>query len=79
MSEDIFDDIKNMREILIKNITKSNANINNINKAKKIHNELGIMLDIWTDKDNIKTLSKDDMNDIFNTSKLIIKKANDLL
>ena len=79
MSEDIFDDIKNMRDILIKNITKSNANINNINKAKKIHNELGIMLDIWTDKDNIKTLSKDDMNDIFNTSKLIIKKANDLL
>ena len=79
MSEDIFDDIKNMRDILIKNITKSNANINNINKAKKIHNELGIMLDIWTDKDNVKTLSKDDMNDIFNTSKLIIKKANDLL
>ena len=79
MSEYIFDDIKNMRDILIKNITKSNANINNINKAKKIHNELGIMLDIWTDKDNIKTLSKDDMNDIFNTSKLIIKKANDLL
>ena len=79
MSEDIFDDIKNMRNILIKNITKSNANIDNINKAKKIYNELGIMLDIWTDKNNIKTLSKDDMNDIFNTSKLIIKKANDLL
>ena len=79
MSEDIFDDIKNMRDILIQNIGKSNANINNINKAKKIHNELGIMLDIWTDKNNIKTLSKDDMNDIFNTSKLIIKKANDLL
>ena len=37
------------------------------------------MLDIWTDKDNVKTLSRDDMNDIFNTSKLIIKKANDLL
>ena len=79
MSEDIFDDIKNMRDILIQNISKSNANIDNINKAKKIHNELEIMLDIWTDKDNIKTLSKDDMNDIFNTSKLIIKKANDLL
>ena len=43
MSEDIFDDIKNMRDILIKNITKSNANINNINKAKKIHNELEII------------------------------------
>ena len=79
MSEDIFDDIKNMRNILIQNISKSNANIDNINKAKKIHNELEIMLDIWTDKDNVKTLSKDDMNDIFNTSKLIIKKANDLL
>ena len=79
MSEDIFDDIKNMRDVLIQNISKSNANIDNINKAKKIHNELGIMLDIWTDKDNVKTLSKDDMNDIFNTSKLIIKKANDLL
>ena len=79
MSEDIFDDIKNMRDILIQNISKSNANIDNINKAKKIHNELEIMLDIWTDKDNVKTLSKDDMNDIFNTSKLIIKKANDLL
>ena len=79
MSEDIFDDIKNMINILIQNIRKSNANIDNINKAKKIHNELGIMLDIWTDKDNVKTLSKDDMNDIFNTSKLIIKKAYDLL
>ena len=79
MSEDIFDDIKNMRDILIQNISKSNANIDNINKAKKIHNELEIMLDIWTDKDNVKTLSRDDMNDIFNTSKLIIKKANDLL
>ena len=79
MSEDIFDDIKNMRDILIQNISKSNANIDNINKAKKTHNELEIMLDIWTDKDNVKTLSKDDMNDIFNTSKLIIKKANDLL
>ena len=79
MSEDIFDDIKNMRDVLIQNISKSNANIDNINKAKKIHNELEIMLDIWTDKDNVKTLSKDDMNDIFNTSKLIIKKANDLL
>ena len=79
MSEDIFDDIKNMRNILIQNISKSNANIDNINKAKKINNELEIMLDIWTDKDNVKTLSKDDMNDIFNTSKLIIKKANDLL
>ena len=78
MSEDIFDDIKNMRDILIQNISKSNANIDNINKAKKIHNELEIMLDIWTDKDNVKTLSKDDMNDIFNTSKLKIKKANDL-
>ena len=79
MSEDIFDDIKNMRDVLIQNISKSNANIDNINKAKKIHNELEIMLDIWTDKDNVKTLSRDDMNDIFNTSKLIIKKANDLL
>ena len=79
MSEDIFDDIKNMRDILIQNISKSNANIDNINKAKKIHNELEIMLDIWTDKDDVKTLSRDDMNDIFNTSKLIIKKANDLL
>ena len=79
MYENIFNDIKKMRDILIQDIGKSNANIDNINKAKKIHNELGIMLDIWTDKDNVKTLSKDDMNDIFNTSKLIIKKANDLL
>tara|TARA_B100000029_G_scaffold516705_1_gene632952 strand:+ start:25896 stop:26135 length:240 start_codon:yes stop_codon:yes gene_type:complete len=79
MYENIFNDIKKMRDILIQNIGKSNADIDNINKAKKIHNELGIMLDIWTDKDNVKTLSKEDIDDIFNTSKLIIKKANDLL
>tara|TARA_Y100000590_G_scaffold140026_1_gene160530 strand:- start:49 stop:288 length:240 start_codon:yes stop_codon:yes gene_type:complete len=79
MYENIFNDIKKMRDILIQDIGKSNANIDNINKAKKIHNELGIMLDIWTDKDNVKTLSKEDIDDIINTSKLIIKKANDLL
>ena len=37
------------------------------------------MLSIWTDDENIKTLSENDKNDILNTSKLIIKKANDLL
>ena len=79
MSEDIFIKINKMRDLLNQNIINSKSNSDNINKAKKIHNELEIMLDIWTDKDNVKTLSRDDMNDIFNTSKLIIKKANDLL
>lgn len=79
MSEDIFIEINNMKEILNQNIIYSNASKDNIIKAKKIHNELGIMLSIWTDDDNMKTLSENDKNDILNTSKLIIKKANDLL
>ena len=79
MSEDIFIEINNMKEILNQNIIYSNASKDNIIKAKKIHNELGIMLSIWTDDDNMKTLSENDKDDIFNTSKLIIKKANDLL
>ena len=60
MSEDIFIEINNMKEILNQNIIYSNASKDNIIKAKKIHNELGIMLSIWTDDENIKTLTEDD-------------------
>ena len=79
MSEDIFIKINKMRDLLNQNIINSKSNSDNIIKAKKIYNEIGIMLSIWTDDDNMKTLSENDKNDIFNTSKLIIKKANDLL
>ena len=79
MSEDIFIEINNMKEILNQNIIYSNASKDNIIKAKKIHNELGIMLSIWTDDENIKTLTKDDKKNILNTTKLIIKKAKELL
>ena len=79
MSEDIFIEINNMKEILNQNIIYSNASKDNIIKAKKIHNELGIMLCIWTDDENIKTLTKDDKKNILNTTKLIIKKAKELL
>ena len=79
MSEDIFIKINKMRDLLNQNIINSNSNSDNIIKAKKIYNEIGIMLSIWTDDDNMKTLSENDKNDILNTSKLIIKKANDLL
>jgi len=64
---------------LNQNIINSKSNNDNIIKAKKIHSELGTMLNIWTDDENMKTLSKDDKNNIFDTAKLIIKKANDLL
>ena len=79
MSEDIFIKINKMRDLLNQNIINSKSNNNNITKAKKIYDEMGIMLSIWTDDENIKTLSENDKNDILNTSKLIIKKANDLL
>ncbi len=79
MSEDIFIEINNMKEILNQNIIYSNASKDNIIKAKKIHNELGIMLSIWTDDENIKTLTEDDKKNILNTTKLIIKKAKELL
>jgi len=79
MSEDIFIKINKMRDLLNQNIINSKSNSDNIIKAKKIYNEIGIMLSIWTDDDNMKTLSENDKNDILNTSKLIIKKANDLL
>ena len=79
MSEDIFIKINKMRDLLNHNIINSKSNNNNIIKAKKIYDEIGIMLSIWTDDENIKTLSENDKNDILNTSKLIIKKANDLL
>ena len=79
MSEDIFIKINNMRDLLNQNIINSKSNNNNISKAKKIYDEMGIMLSIWTDNENMKTLSENDKNDILNTSKLIIKKANDLL
>ena len=79
MSEDIFIEINNMKEILNQNIIYSNASKDNIIKAKKIHNELGIMLSIWTDDENIKTLTEDDIKNILNTTKLIIKKAKELL
>ena len=79
MSEDIFIEINNMKEILNQNIIYSNASKDNIIKAKKIHNELGIMLSIWTDDGNIKTLTEDDKKNILNTTKLIIKKAKELL
>ena len=79
MSEDIFIKINKMRDLLNHNIINSKSNNNNIIKAKKIYDEIGIMLSIWTDYENIKTLSENDKNDILNTSKLIIKKANDLL
>ena len=78
MSEDIFIKINKMRDLLNQNIINSKSNSDNIIKAKKIYNEIGIMLSIWTDDDNMKTLSENDKNDILNTSKLIIKKANDL-
>ena len=68
-----------MRDLLNHNIINSKSNNNNIIKANKIYDEIGIMLSIWTDDENIKTLSENDKNDILNTSKLIIKKANDLL
>jgi len=79
MSEDIFIEIDKMRNLLNHNIINSKSNNDNIIKAKKIHSELGTMLNIWTDDENMKTLSKDDRNNIFDTAKLIIKKANDLL
>ena len=79
MSEDIFIKINKMRDLLNQNIINSKSNSDNIIKAKKIYNEIGIMLSIWTDDDNMKTLSENDKDDILNTSKLIIKKANDLL
>ena len=79
MSEDIFIKINKMRDLLNQNIINSKSNSDNIIKAKKIYNEIGIMLSIWTDDDNMKTLSENDKKDILNTSKLIIKKANDLL
>ena len=79
MSENIFIEINKMRDLLNQNIINSKSNSDNIIKAKKIYNEIGIMLSIWTDDDNMKTLSENDKNDILNTSKLIIKKANDLL
>ena len=79
MSEDIFIKINKMSDLLNQNIINSKSNSDNIIKAKKIYNEIGIMLSIWTDDDNMKTLSENDKNDILNTSKLIIKKANDLL
>ena len=79
MSEDIFIKINKMRDLLNQNIINSKSNSDNIIKAKKIYNEIGIMLSIWTDDDNMKTLSENDKNDNLNTSKLIIKKANDLL
>ena len=79
MSEDIFIKINKMRDLLNQNIINSKSNNNNITKSKKIYDEMGIMLSIWTDNENMKTLSENDKNDILNTSKLIIKKANDLL
>ena len=79
MSEEIFIKINKMRDLLNQNIINSKSNNNNITKAKKIYDEMGIMLSIWTDNENMKTLSENDKNDILNTSKLIIKKANDLL
>ena len=79
MSEVIFIKINKMRDLLNQNIINSKSDNNNIIKAKKIYDEIGIMLSIWTDDENMKTLSENDKNDILNTSKLIIKKANDLL
>ena len=79
MSEDIFIKINKMRDLLNQNIINSKSNNNNITKAKKIYDEMGIMLSIWTDNENMKTLSENAKHDILNTSKLIIKKANDLL
>ena len=79
MSEDIFIEIDKMRDLLNQNIINSKSNNDNIIKAKKIHSELCTILNIWTDYENMKTLSKDDKNNIFDTAKLIIKKANDLL
>ena len=79
MREDIFDKINMMIKELNQNIIDSDTNNDNIVKAKKIYDELIIMLNIWTDNENIKTLSEDDKNDILNTATLIIKKAKDLL
>ena len=79
MSENIFDEINKMKKTLNIDISNSQSSEDNINKAKKISNELQVMLNIWTDDENIKTLSEKDKVDIFNTSILIIKKAKDLL
>tara|TARA_B100001750_G_scaffold171473_1_gene139777 strand:+ start:2547 stop:2786 length:240 start_codon:yes stop_codon:yes gene_type:complete len=79
MSENIFDEINKMKKTLNIDISNSQSSEDNINKAKKISNELQVMLNIWTDDENIKTLSEKDKLDIFNTSILIIKKAKDLL
>ena len=79
MSENIFDEINKMKKTLNIDISNSQSSEDNINKAKKISNELQVMLNIWTDEENIKTLSEKDKVDIFNTSILIIKKAKDLL
>ena len=67
MSEDIFIKINKMRDLLNQNIINSKSNNNNITKAKKIYDEMGIMLSIWTDNENMKTLSENDKNDILNT------------
>ena len=79
MSENIFDEINKMKKTLNIDISNSQSSEDNINKAKKISDELQVMLNIWTDDENIKTLSEKDKLDIFNTSILIIKKAKDLL
>ena len=79
MSENIFDEINKMKKTLNIDISNSQSSEDNINKAKKISDELQVMLNIWTDDENIKTLSEKDKVDIFNTSILIIKKAKDLL
>jgi len=79
MDEKIFTEINRMKNSLYGRISNSMADEENITKSKKIHNELEIMLGIWTDSENMKTLSDKDKTDIFNTAKLIIKKAEELL
>ena len=79
MDEKIFTEINRMKNSLYDRISNSMTNEENIAKSKKIYNELEIMLNIWTDSENMKTLSDKDKTDIFNTAKLIIKKADELL
>lgn len=76
----VFDAIENKKNHLGRKIEEAGNIIDpyNINKIKKIHNDLDNMLNIWKDTDKISSFKQEDLNAISDTTDLLIKKAESL-
>ena len=76
----VFDEIENKKNHLGKKIEEAGNVIdpNNINKIKKIHEDLDNMLGIWKDVDKTAPFKEEDLKAISDTADLLVKKANSL-